>query len=229
MLEGEEGRHAGRVKRVLPGETLLVADGRGTVATCEVVTVDGDTVTLAVLDRTTMPAPSPTVTVVQALPKTDRGELAVELLTELGVDVVVPWESDRAVTRWRGEKAERGRAKWERTAREAAKQSRRAWTPTVAPLATSAGVAARISAAAGALVLHSDDLDAGAPVATVPLPDAGELVVVVGPEGGVSPAEVERFTAAGAALVRLGSEVLRTSTAGAAALAALSVRLGRWT
>jgi 16S rRNA (uracil1498-N3)-methyltransferase len=207
---------------------VLVADGHGTVCRCEVVTVDRDVVVLEVLARDEVAAPSPRVTVVQALPKTDRGELAVELLTELGVDVVVPWESDRAVSRWRAEKAERGRAKWERTAQEAAKQSRRAWTPAVEPLATSADVVARVQAADAALVLHSDDLDAGVPLATVPLPGAGELVVVVGPEGGISPVEVERFTAAGAVLVRLGPEVLRTSTAGAAALAALAPRLGRW-
>ncbi|MHA3704434.1 16S rRNA (uracil(1498)-N(3))-methyltransferase [Jatrophihabitans sp. YIM 134969] len=228
VLTGDEGRHAGRVKRVQPGETLLVADGRGTVCTCQVTAVDRDDVHLLVRARTETPAPAPSVTVVQALPKTDRGEFAVELLTEVGVDVVVPWESDRAVTRWRGDKAERGRAKWERTASEAAKQSRRPWTPQVAPLVTTTGAVERIAGAATALVLHSDDLDAGTPLADVPLTDSGEIVLVVGPEGGISPAEVERFTAAGGELVRLGPEVLRTSTAGAAALAAIAVRLGRW-
>lgn len=229
VLDGDEGRHAGRVKRVLPGETLLVADGLGTVCRCEVVAVDGDVVTLTVVTRDETPRPSPAVTVVQALPKTDRGELAVELLTELGVDTVVPWEAERAVTRWRGDKAERGRAKWERTAQEAAKQSRRAWTPAVAPLAQTAAVVERVTGAELAVLLHSDDLTAGTPLGEVGLPAAGEIVLVVGPEGGISPAEVERFTTAGAQLVRLGREVLRTSTAGGAALAALSPRLGRWT
>ena len=228
MLEGDEGRHAARVKRALPDELLLLGDGRGALLTCRVRTVEGARLTLTVDGRDDVPAPDPSVTVVQALPKGERGELAVELATELGVDVVVPWDAERDVTRWRGDRAEKGRARWERTAREAAKQSRRAWTPEVTDLATSAEVAARMSAAALSLVLHSDDLTAGTPLGEVDLPTAGEIVVVVGPEGGISPAEVERFTAAGARLVRLGPEVLRTSTAGAATLAALAGRLGRW-
>lgn len=211
-----------------PGEVVALGDGEGTVCTGTVVEVGPDGVWVEVTGRREEPRPSPTVTVVQALPKTDRGELAVELLTELGVDAVVPWSAARAVTRWVGDKAERGRAKWERTAREAAKQSRRAWTPTVAPLATTAQVADRLAGAALGLVLHSDDLAAGTPVGALDLPAAGEIVVVIGPEGGIDPAEVDRFTAAGARLVRLGTPVLRTSTAGAAALAALAVTLGRW-
>lgn len=192
-------------------------------------TVDGARVTLTVDVREDVPARTPSLTVVQALPKGERGELAVELATELGVDVVVPWDAERDITRWKADRAEKGRARWERTAREAAKQSRRAWTPVVTDLASTAEVADRLADAALALVLHSDDLTAGVPLGDVDLPDSGELVVVVGPEGGISPAEVERFTGAGAGLVRLGPEVLRTSTAGAATLAALSPRLGRWT
>lgn len=216
------------MKRALPDETLLLGDGRGTLLTCRVRTVDGARVTLTVDERVDVPARTPSLTVVQALPKGERGELAVELATELGVDVVVPWDAERDITRWKGDRAEKGRARWERTAREAAKQSRRAWTPVVTDLASTAEVADRLAGAALALVLHSDDLTAGAPVGDPDLPGGGEIVVVVGPEGGISPAEVERFTGVGGRLVRLGPEVLRTSTAGAAALAALSFRLGRW-
>jgi 16S rRNA (uracil1498-N3)-methyltransferase len=161
---------------------------------------------------------------VQALAKGDRGELAVELAVELGVDEVVPWSAARSVTRWDGARGERSRDRWRSVARAAAKQSRRAWVPTVAPLASTRQVAARLSA--GSLVLHEA---ADTPLATVALPAGGDLVLVVGPEGGLDDAELAAFAAAGAVPVRLGPEVVRTSTAGAAALAALSLRTGRWT
>jgi 16S rRNA (uracil1498-N3)-methyltransferase len=150
--------------------------------------------------------------------------LAVETMTELGVDEIVPWAAARAVVQWHGARGEKARARWSRTAREAAKQSRRAWLPLIAPLASSADVVARLAPGRG-LVLQGDAADS---LAACPLPDAGELVVVVGPEGGIAPDELAAFSAAGAIPVRMGHPVLRTSTAGSAALAALSVRLGRW-
>jgi 16S rRNA (uracil1498-N3)-methyltransferase len=159
------------------------------------------------------------------LAKGDRGELAVELAVELGVDEVVPWAAARSVARWDGARGQRSLERWRSTARAAAKQSRRAWLPAVASPASSREVAGLIGAAAGALVLQET---AEAPLAAVPLPDAGDLVLVVGPEGGLDDSELAAFTDAGATAVRLGSPVLRTSTAGAAALAALSVRAGRW-
>ena len=160
----------------------------------------------------------------QALPKGDRGELAVEMLTELGVDEVVPWAAARSIAQWRDARGAKALDKWRRTAREAAKQSRRAHVPVVAELATTARVAARLGAATG-FVLHEA---ATAALAGAALPSAGEIVLVVGPEGGISDDELTQFTAAGAMAVRLGQPVLRTSTAGVAALAALSARLPRW-
>jgi 16S rRNA (uracil1498-N3)-methyltransferase len=162
---------------------------------------------------------------VQALPKGERAELAVEVMTELGVDEIVPWSASRSVTQWHGSRGDKALDKWRRTAREAAKQSRRPWVPTVAPLASTAEVAALIRAAAGTLVLHES---ASIPLVGAELPVEGDLLVVVGPEGGVAEDELTRFAIAGAVAVRMGEPVLRTSTAGAAALAALSVRLGRW-
>ncbi|HVU92741.1 MAG TPA: 16S rRNA (uracil(1498)-N(3))-methyltransferase [Jatrophihabitans sp.] len=224
-LGGDEGRHAARVQRIGVGETVLVGDGRGTVLTCSVVAVLPDGLSLTVREQRSHPAPVPRLVVVQALPKGDRGELAVELLTELGVDEIVPWAASRSIAHWTGPRGEKALAKWRRTAHEATKQSRRAWRPEVAPLHPTAQVAQRIAAAANAFVLHED---ATSPLVSTALDDGGEVVVVVGPEGGVAPAELEAFTSAGAIAVRLGEPVLRTSTAGAAALAVLSVRLGRW-
>jgi 16S rRNA (uracil1498-N3)-methyltransferase len=223
-LTGDEGRHAARVQRIGAGETVLVGDGRGTLLTCTVTDVLADGLALAVRERCSAPAPVPRLVVVQALPKGDRGELAVEMLTELGVDEIVPWSAARSIAQWSGPRGEKALAKWRRTAREAAKQSRRAWVPQVAELHSTSRVAQRI-AGATALVLHEE---ATSPLASTALADVGEVVVVVGPVGGVAPAELVVFESAGARSVRLGEPVLRTSTAGAAALAALSVRLGRW-
>ena len=224
VLAGDEGRHAARVQRLGVGESLRVADGRGTVLDCLVAEVRADALRLTVLARRSEPEPDPRLVVVQALPKGDRGELAVEMLTELGVDEVVPWAAGRSISQWRDARGAKALDRWRRTAREAAKQSRRPRVPVVAELASTAQVAGRLGAATG-LVLHEA---AGAPLSGVALPDAGEVVIVVGPEGGISDDELAAFLAAGARTVRMGEPVLRTSTAGVAALAVLSVRLGRW-
>ncbi|RJK97046.1 16S rRNA (uracil(1498)-N(3))-methyltransferase [Vallicoccus soli] len=224
VLDGAEGRHAAAVRRLQPGEALVLADGAGEVADCVVAVAHRDSLELEVVARRALPAPSPRLVVVQALAKGDRGETAVETMTEVGVDAVVPWAAARSVVQWRGDRGARALGKWRATAREAAKQSRRARVPEVLPLATTAEVAA-LAGAGTAYVLHEE---AEEPLATAPLPDGGDLVLVVGPEGGVAPDELDALAAAGARPVRLGAEVLRTSTAGTAALAVLQVRTGRW-
>ncbi len=169
--------------------------------------------------------PAPAITVVQALPKGERGELAVEVLTEIGVDTIVPWAASRSVAVWKGERALKSHAKWQATAREAGKQSRRTWLPTVTPLASTTEVVALLGGAALVAVLHED---ATTSLASLDVPTDGEIVVIVGPEGGIAPDELAAFEAAGAVTVRLGDEVLRTSTAGLAAVSALLARTARW-
>lgn len=225
VLAGPEGRHAARVRRIGAGEELDLSDGAGRVARCRVSSVGPDQLRLAVLRRTVVPPPDPLLVVVQALAKGERAELAVELLTEVGVDEIVPWAADRSIVRWSGERGVRARQRWQATARESAKQSRRSRIPRIGELATTSEVAALLAAADRALALH----ESAAELLTTQTPPAtGRIVLVVGPEGGVSDAELSVLTAAGAVPVRLGPEVLRTSTAGAAAVVALSVRLGRW-
>jgi 16S rRNA (uracil1498-N3)-methyltransferase len=221
-LAGDEGRHAATVRRIRPGERVDAGDGRGAVAECVVASVAGDTVTLHVATRRTEPPPQPRLVVVQALAKGDRGEDAIEAMTEVGVDAFVPWAAARSVVRWEGARGEKALGRWRSTAREAAKQSRRAWVPGVAPLASTADVAALLRAAALAVVLHED---ATAPLATAEVAEAGDIVVVVGPEGGITEAELDAFAAAP---YRLGRSVLRTSTAGVAAAALLLSRTSRW-
>lgn len=220
VLDGPEGRHAAVVRRVRAGEELDLVDGRGTRCTGTVVATTRDTVTVVVRTRAVEPPPSPRITVVQALAKGDRGELAVELATEVGVDVVVPWRAARCVARWDGERGDKHLERWRATAREAAKQARRAWFPEVlAPVST-----AQVAALPGTvLVLHED-----ATARLTDLPLEGDVVLVVGPEGGIGADELAELTGQGAVAVRLGSTVLRTSTAGAAAAAVVSARTGRW-
>ena len=223
-LTGAEGRHAARVKRLAVGEAIRIGDGRGRVASCVVSEVRADGLRLSVSAVTSVPAPSPRLVAVQALPKGERAELAVEVMTELGVDEIVPWAASRSIVRWEGPRGARALEKWRRTAAEAAKQSRQVRVPAVAELATSKQVAALLADATG-LVLHES---ASVSLASAPLPSEGDVIIVIGPEGGVSDAELAQFAGAGAVAVRMGEPVLRTSTAGAAALAALSLRLGRW-
>jgi 16S rRNA (uracil1498-N3)-methyltransferase len=224
-LTGPEGRHAAAVRRLRVGEALVLTDGRGRRAAGTVLEVGRGELTVEVGTAQLVDRPAVRVTLVQALPKGDRGELAVELATEAGVDEIVPWAASRCVARWTADRADRGHDRWQNAAREAAKQSRRSYVPVVHDLASTGVVAARIREAAGAVVLHEA---AERRLTEIPLPAAGELLLVVGPEGGVADDELLGFTAAGAAAVRLGPEVLRTSTAGAVALGALGVLTGRW-
>jgi 16S rRNA (uracil1498-N3)-methyltransferase len=225
VLTGSEAHHAATVKRLAMGELALLSDGRGGLAEARVSQLSPVRVVFQVLSRRLAEQPEPRLVVVQALPKGERAELAVELLTELGVDEIVPWSAARSIGQWKGERAGKGLEKWRRAALAAAKQSRRPRIPVVSELAGSDQVARRIAAARLALLLHED---AGEPLAGVDVPADGELLLVVGPEGGLSPAELTQFGESGARPVRLGAEVLRTSTAGAAALAVLSVAVGRW-
>ncbi|WP_129338392.1 16S rRNA (uracil(1498)-N(3))-methyltransferase [Cellulomonas endophytica] len=236
LLEGAEGRHAGVVQRRAPGERVDVVDGRGVRLRARVADVTAAGVALDVEERVDEPVPGVRLVLVQALAKGDRDELAIEAATEVGADAVVPWQAERSVVVWRGERAAKSRARWLGTVRAAAKQARRAHVPEVDAALDTAALAARaaavVAAGGAALVLHEE---ADAPLASVVLPAAPapggpsrDVLVVVGPEGGIAERETERLVAAGAVAVRLGPHVLRTSTAGPVALALLAQRLGRW-
>jgi 16S rRNA (uracil1498-N3)-methyltransferase len=219
-LAGDEGRHAIAVARVRVGETLAISDGAGLVVTGPVTAIEGSALTLAVESATRTPAPTPELWLAQALAKGDRDELAVQAATELGVSGVIPWAAERSISRWEGAKAAKGRERWASIVREATKQSIRPRVPAVEAMATTAALAKL----PGLLVLEPT---APARLTEVPL-DGDRFTLVVGPEGGIAPRELETLAAAGATLVRLGPEVLRTSTAGPSALAVLNARLGRW-
>jgi 16S rRNA (uracil1498-N3)-methyltransferase len=224
VLDGPEGRHAATVRRTRVGEHLLLTDGDGLRLEAEVVAIGSGTLDLRIVSVATDPEASPRLVLVQALAKNDRDDQAIEAATECGVDEVVPWQAARSVVQWRGERGDKAWRKWDAVLVAATKQSRRTRRPVLAPAVSSAELVARISAAAATLVLHED---ARMPLANVTLPASGDVVVVVGPEGGISPDELAAFEAAGALPVRLGATVLRSSSAGPAALAVLSA-MSRW-
>jgi 16S rRNA (uracil1498-N3)-methyltransferase len=228
-LGGAEGRHAATVRRLVAGEKLDLADGAGLVCSAEVTAVLPHGLQARVLGRTEVPRPPVTVTVVQALAKGDRDERAVETMTEVGVDVIVPWQAARSIVRWDSPRAQKAVTRWRTTAREAAKQARRAWLVDVPPLESTPAVIARIDSVVKgggvAVVLHEDS---DRPIAGLVVPKHGDVVLVVGPEGGVTPDEVAAFEAVGAVVHRLGPTVLRTSTAGTVAAAIVLANSGRW-
>ncbi|MGV1008897.1 MAG: 16S rRNA (uracil(1498)-N(3))-methyltransferase [Dermatophilaceae bacterium] len=224
VVTGPEGRHAGSVVRLSAGEAVLLGDGAGRRALAEVVASDRHTLTARVLQLQTQPRPAAHYVLVQALAKGGRDEAAIEAATELGVDAVVPWQAARSVVSWRGERAAKGRSRWQSLVAAATKQSRRFYVPDVGPVADQHDVQRLVSEAALGLVL---DPQGSMPIGSVVPPTCGTVVVVVGPEGGLDDAELSGLSAAGGVAVRLGAELLRTSTAGPAALAVLSAR-SRW-
>ncbi|MDR6415911.1 16S rRNA (uracil(1498)-N(3))-methyltransferase [Pseudarthrobacter sulfonivorans] len=232
-LSGPEARHAVTVKRLAPGERVDIADGAGKRLTGTVVAASPAELTVECAELAVEQQPDIRLVLVQALAKGDRDELAVETATELGIDAVVPWQSERSIVRWKGERAAKAHAKWQSVVTAAAKQARRAWIPEVRAAVETPGLVAAVAAADLAVILHEDAVRPLRAVleawhATEPLAGVREILLIVGPEGGISPREVTRLCDAGAVTALLGHHVLRSSTAGPAAVVLASDVLGRW-
>ena len=232
VIEGPEAHHAVAVKRLAPGEPVDIVDGAGLRLTGTVSAASPARLEVSVEAVTEEDAAAETLILVQALAKGGRDEQAVEAATELGADRVIPWQSDRSIVRWRADKAAKGQAKWQGIVTAAAKQSRRSAVPSVEELAESKALAGRLAGVDLVLVLHEEADGALVPAVAEAKQRAGDrplsIAVVVGPEGGISASEVELLRGGGAVAVRLGSHVMRSSTAGPAALAVLNSALGRW-
>ena len=224
-VTGPDARHAVTVVRMRAGEPIELVDGsgrrvRGSVA----VATPPDHLQVDVGSVVDEPEPQPRFVVAQAIAKGEHAELAVDLMTQLGVDEVIPWQASRCVVRWSDEKAGRAEAKWRSAAEQAAKQSRRARVPQVgAPIALDA-LCERVRSASTAIVLHEE---ARWSFLDVPLPRSGDVLLIVGPEGDIADEERSALIAAGGREAVLGPMVLRSSLAGAAGLAVLASRL-RW-
>ena len=222
-LDGDEGRHAATVKRMREGEVIHLCDGQGSRAIATVVHVHKHSLDLTIDQFTFEDAPEPRFVVVQALAKGERAELAVEMLTEVGADAIVPWRAEHSIGKW--DSVEKGLEKWRRTSRESAKQSRRAWIPEISNLKSTAEVCELMSQAQSVFVLHES---ADQALAACAIREQGTIMIVVGPEGGISPDELAAFSKAGARVVHMGASVMRTSTAGAIAVGGLLMRSQRW-
>ncbi|TFC21352.1 16S rRNA (uracil(1498)-N(3))-methyltransferase [Cryobacterium sp. MDB1-18-2] len=235
-ITGAEARHAVTVSRVRPGEHLLAGNGSGLLLETTVEEAEPGRLALRVDSARNIARPSPRIRLVQALAKGDRDEMAVQAATELGVDGVVPWAAARSVTRWEGQKVAKGRERWRAIVREASKQSIRPWLPEVADLTSTKQLAVLARGTRMLLLEPTADIrltrlpsiDDAADAADSQATAARDIVLVVGPEGGIAASELEMLEAAGAVRVRLGDTVLRTSTAGPAALAVLNAALDRW-
>ena len=229
-LDGPEGHHAATVRRIGAGEKLELSDGAGLVYSATVTAVRGHALQVELLTRSVVEARMPRITVVQALAKGDRDELAVQTMTEVGVDAILPWQAARSIVRWDDPpRAEKALTRWRSTAREAAKQARRPWLVDVSELATTRDVAARIESTVAsngvAVVLHEMS---HRPLTELAFSAATEVVLVIGPEGGIADDEVAAFETAGAVTCRLGPTVLRTSTAGTVAATIVLAKSNRW-
>ena len=221
-LDGSEGRHASTVSRVRVGERLAIGNGRGLMLGAEVLSSSKDTVELSVTSVELTEHESPAIVLVQGLAKTDRDERAVEACTELGISAVIPWAADRSVSKWEGPKVDKGVARWAAIVREATKQSIRPFLPEVGPHLKSSQLGTALQ---GMNVLVLDPTGEES-LSEVKL-DGRDIALVVGPEGGISEHEITRFKEEGAHIVKMGTNILRTSTAGPAALAILNAKLGR--
>jgi 16S rRNA (uracil1498-N3)-methyltransferase len=230
VVDSDEGFHAATVRRIRPGEQLDLGDGAGALARCVVENVGKGTLSARVVKRWTVAPAIPSVTVVQALPKSDRSELAIELATEAGADAFVAWQAARCVARWdRSARVEKGLRRWRAVARSAARQSRRAYIPTVTGVVSTAELVPWVSAEAAigttVLALHESATES---LAKHIESQGVSILLLVGPEGGIADDEISALWEAGAVPVRLGPTVLRTSTAAAVALGALGVLTPRW-
>ena len=220
-LDGEEGRHAALVRRIRLGETILISDGRGRAVTGEVDEVSKTAITMRVVEQHIAERPRRHYVAAQALAKGERGELAVEMMTEVGVAEIIPWRASRSVVRWSADRSQKALTRWRSTAREAAKQSRRLLIPAVCEPVDTADLVHALGGVDCALILHEE---ATQPLARVELPEHGTVMIVIGPEGGIAPAEIDELVAAGGRPVLISDGVLRTSTAGVVALATMMLR-----
>ncbi|MET3933986.1 16S rRNA (uracil(1498)-N(3))-methyltransferase [Arthrobacter sp. OAP107] len=234
VLDGAEARHAVTVKRLAVGEQVDIADGAGKRITGTVADAAPAQLTVECTSVSAEPRPDTRLVLVQALAKGDRDELAIETATELGIDAVIPWQSERSIVRWKGERAAKAHGKWQSAVTAAAKQARRAWIPEVRPAVDTQALAREVAEAGLAVILHED---AVTPLRRVlgkwseahqEASGPGEILLIVGPEGGISPREVTRLCSAGAVTALLGPHVLRSSTAGPAGVVIASDVLGRW-
>ncbi len=223
QLSAQESRHALSSLRMTSGEQVLLSDGHGRKALGR-LEVHNSLASVVIESIDDEPQPNPSITVAQALAKGEHGELAIDLMTQVGVDRIIPWSAQRSIVQLKGDRADKALIKWQQSARAAAKQSRRSRLPEISEVHSTGELITLLADFDAVFVLH----EAGTtPLASAELPASGSICLIVGPEGGISPEELTAFSSRGAHPVVLGPDVLRASLAGAVAISVLASRL-RW-
>ena len=225
-LGGSEGKHAVNVRRMRVGEGIQLSDGKGMRVRGEVSSLGNSSLTVSIDSVVHETKPDMKLTIVQALAKGDRDELSIQAATELGCWAVVPWQAERSISKWEGAKIAKSVERWQTIVSEAAKQSLRVFEPVVAQPVGTKQLVANVKNYDLVLVLDpTSDIGLG----NIDLSENQKTVaIIVGPEGGISELELEALEDSGAVRVHLGAPILRTSTAGVAAIAVLQAKLGLW-
>ena len=223
-VAGDEAHHAIKVLRIKLGEEILVSDGAGNWVRAVVENIEKKTFRAKVLERGFQEEKSPRLIVVQGLPKSDRVKDAIEILVESGVDLIIPWQADRSISKWQKDSL----VKWQSAAVAATKQSRRFRKPEIIDGLSLSELLEIESENSAFLVMHESATTKLSEVVTSKFAGMSEIIIVIGPEGGISDSELAVLEGAGAHIVGLGPEVFRSAHAGGAALSAVSALIGRW-
>jgi 16S rRNA (uracil1498-N3)-methyltransferase len=223
-VSGDEAHHAIKVLRINVSEEILISDGAGNWVRASVENIEKKTFTAKVLERGFQPEKSPRLIVVQGLPKSDRVKDAIEILVESGVDQIIPWQADRSISKWQKDSLD----KWQSAAVAATKQSRRFRKPEIIDGLSLSQLLEIESENSAVLVMHESATTKLSEVVTSKFAGMSEIIIVIGPEGGISESELTVLEGAGAHIVGLGPEVFRSAHAGGAALSAVSALIGRW-
>ncbi len=221
-LGGDEGHHAVAVMRLGIGEQIKIADGAGNWVSGTITEVNKKSLKIDVAQRGSAQAGKPELIVVQAVTKSDRTKEMLELLTVGGADQIIPWQAERCISKWQKDSAQ----KWESAIKEAAKQSRRVKLPVLGDEVTTNQLIKLFQPADKVVILHES---ASIGISQLNLSNEfARIIIIIGPEGGISDAEISQLEVAGAVTARMGELVLRSAHAGFAALSAIQSSIGRW-
>jgi 16S rRNA (uracil1498-N3)-methyltransferase len=221
-LSGDEGHHAVAVMRLSVGEQIKIADGSGNWVSGTITEVNKKSLKIDVAERGSAQAGKPELTVVQAVTKSDRAKEMLELLTVGGADQIIPWQAERCISKWQSDSAQ----KWMSAIKEAAKQSRRVKLPTLGDEVSTNQLLKLFQPSDKVIVLHESSSTG---VSQINISKEVErIILIIGPEGGISDSEISQLESAGAVTARMGDLVLRSAHAGFAALAAIQSSIGRW-
>ena len=222
VLENEEAHHAIKVLRLNTGEVIKISDGVGNWVSGPIVEIAKKELYVSITERGEIQAAKPELVLVQAITKSDRNKEMLELAVEAGVDRIIPWQSERSISKWQSDSEQ----KWQVGIKQSCKQARQVKLPQLMQVMSTSEVIKSIGEGGFGIVFHEE---ASTKFSDLTIPNSQSSVyLVIGPEGGISEQELLSFQNNGSKVVRLGDTVLRSAHAGFAALSAVQTKLGRW-